>query len=119
MLKKVILIGTLCLLSSCSSLNKHVLQPLNVWSDTDTKPPLNLIEPAPLVFPNIKWTLITDKTGTYYSLTPDDYKNLVLGLGETENYITQEKAIIKAYKDYYEPPDKSVKPAQTKVEETK
>lgn len=81
---------------------------------------LDIQSDDPLKPKTIKWFVITPENyekvfaelekGKYdlvlYGLTDEDYQNLSINLAQLRKYMIKQTAIIKAYKDYYEPPEK-------------
>ena len=80
------------------------------------KEKIDIKDPKPVSPKEIEWYILTPenveevfnelKTKKYdiviFGLTDDGYKNLSLNLAELRKYIIEQRAIIKAYRDYYE-----------------
>lgn len=93
------------------------------------KIPLNLSEPQPLKLNDITYVVITDKNSkdvfdqmlkeskepVLIGIDSKDYENLSLNLSYIRKYIIEQQQIIKAYKDYYEPESKEVKPQKLEI----
>ena len=112
-MNKLILIGILLTLASCSNVKELLtIKPVIV-----EKPPLTIIKPRPVVSKPVSFIVITkdnmeakfkelgksEKDVVVFALTDDSYKALSLSVADLRRYIIQQNAVIKAYKDYYEP----------------
>lgn len=116
-----ILLLTSLLLGGCSSLSWNSVKPIEVKTVAVEKTPLNLKESPPVQPKNIKWFVITPENAeevfqelkdkkydvVLYGLTDDGYEDLSMNLAKLRKYIIEERAIIKAYKEYYEPVKKA------------
>ncbi len=116
--QSLILIIPLLLLNGCSilSLGKTV-DPLEVVTRAEAKPPLNLefpptLEPMPVKFyvvtqENVEsvWEKLSkDKVDlVLFGVSDDGYEKLAVNLLELRNYIDKQRTIIIKYKEYYEP----------------
>jgi len=105
----LILAGSL--LASCGG-----IEPLDIFSIPLERTPLAIEMPAPLEPKLVRWFVITPeiqekvfeklRTEKYdvvlFGLTDDGYENLSMNYAEVRKYIIEQKAIIEAYKQYYE-----------------
>jgi hypothetical protein len=97
------------------------VKPIEVKTVAQDKVPLNLKEPSPLEPRKVEWFIITPENANevfaelekkkydvvLFGLTDDGYENLSLNMAEIRTYILKQRAVIKSYKDYYEPPKES------------
>lgn len=122
MRKIIAVIGIALLLSGCQTV-KDVATPFIA----DTKPPLHMTDPAPVTVNPVKWHVITEKNSAdvlkqvqatgqppaVVALTPDDFQNLTIELGQFQKYLDDMKKQLDTYKKYYEPPA-TISPDQNK-----
>lgn len=117
-------------LSGCASLDffGSDVKPLEVQTVAVEKTPLALAAPQPLNPKDVKWFVITPEnyeqvfadleakkySVVLYGLTDDGYENLSMNMAGLRKYIMEQRAIIKAYKDYYEPIQSDQPPETTK-----
>lgn len=116
----LILLASSFILSGCSAFGLFGgpdVKEIQVKSVTVEKTPLNLDYPTPLKPKKIQWFVITPEnyeevfanlekkkySVVLYGLTDDGYQHISSNLAELRAYIMQQRNIIKAYKDYYEP----------------
>lgn len=97
------------------------VKPIEVKAVAQDKVQLNLKEPSPLEPRKVEWFIITPENANevftelekkkydvvLFGLTDDGYENLSLNMAEIRAYILKQRAVIKSYKDYYEPPKES------------
>ena len=97
------------------------VKPIEVKTVAQDKVPLSLKEPSPLEPRKVEWFIITPENANevfaelekkkydvvLFGLTDDGYENLSLNMAEIRAYILKQRAVIKSYKDYYEPPKES------------
>jgi hypothetical protein len=120
------------LISGCSFLPKwgfgSDVKPIEVKTVAQEKTRLNLKEPAPLQAREFQWIVITPENAeqvfeklrsenmdvVLIGLTDVGYEQLSLTMAEIKNYISQQRAIIIKYKEYYEPPKEESKDADKK-----
>ena len=109
-------------LSGCSSLKNTKLE---VITKPVEKPKLDVQLPDPVRMQPLEWVLITDKnyneviekikdpTGLVFLVALDEqnYKNLAINNANVLRYLREQKAVIAAYRNYYEKPkqDSSLK----------
>jgi hypothetical protein len=114
-MKKIIsvLICSLAL-SGCATLKKELV----VRTKPVEKPRLDVSLPQPVKMQPMQWVVITDKNyndvietvkdsnGLVFLVALDEssYKNLAINNANLLRYIREEKAVIAAYKQYYEKP---------------
>ena len=112
-MNKLILIGILLTLASCSNVKELLtIKPVIV-----EKPALIINKPRPVKSEVVNFIVITkdnmeakfkelgksEKDVVVFALTDNSYKALSLSVADLRRYIIQQNAVIKAYKDYYEP----------------
>lgn len=82
----------------------------------DTKPPLNLKDPEPVVMRDVEFVVIhkenaekafsdLEKSGeepVLFALPGEDYKNLAANTQRLKAYIKTQQKIIRLYREYYE-----------------
>jgi hypothetical protein len=89
--------------------------------------PLRLPDPAPVQARELEWIIVTPENAesvwqrlrdsntdvVVFALTDDGYETLALTMAELRNFIAQQRAILRRYRDYYEPKkiESDVKPA--------
>lgn len=109
-ISSIILISTILFFSACSE------KQIEVRTVQDERIKLNLSEPQQLKLKPITFYVLTeknkdavfkqlesrDKDKVLISISDDDYQNMSENLILIQNYITQQRYIIKSYKDYYE-----------------
>ena len=105
------------LLIGCSWFSKP--DEVEIVTVQKSKPALNLAEPESIKPKHIEFFIITPenidsvfedlKSKKYnlvlFGLTDDGYENLAINMAELRSYIIEQKAIIRAYKKYYETPE--------------
>ena len=110
-ISSIILISTVLLFSACSE------KQIEVRTVQDERIKLNLSEPQQLKLKPIVFYVLTEKNKdavfkqlessnkdkVLISISDDDYQNMSENLVLIQNYITQQRYIIKSYKEYYEP----------------
>lgn len=101
-------------LSGCATLKKELV----VRTKPVEKPRLDVPLPQPVKMQPMQWVVITDKNyndvietvkdsnGLVFLVALDEssYKNLAINNANLLRYIREEKAVIAAYKQYYEKP---------------
>ena len=109
-ISNIILISTVLLFSACSE------KQIEVRTVQDERIKLNLSEPQQLKLKPIVFYVLTEKNKdavfkqlessnkdkVLISISDDDYQNMSENLVLIQNYITQQRYIIKSYKEYYE-----------------
>lgn len=92
------------------------VKPVEVTTVCTPKTSLNISDPQPIKSEKVEWFIITPenvdevfndlKKKKYdlvlFGLTDDGYENLSTNIIKVRKYLIEQKAIIKAYKDYYE-----------------
>ena len=92
-------------------------QPVVINAVPVQKTALALKDPEPIKTRAVHWFVITPENAqdvfaelqkkkyslVLFGLTDDGYENLSLNIAEIRAYMTEQKAIIKAYREYYEP----------------
>ena len=118
-MNKLILVGILLTLASCSNVKELLtIKPVIV-----EKPALIINKPRPVKSEVVNFIVITkdnmeekfkelgktEKDIVVFGLTNQSYKALSLSVADLRRYIIQQNAVIKAYKEYYEPEKKDEK----------
>lgn len=118
-MKNILLIGLLAVfLSSCSSNVKEV----QVSTVEISKTPLNLPMPDPLKPLDVEWIIITkdnatevfemikSKGGEYslFALTDTGYEKLSTNYATIRNRLAEQRQLLLAYREYYEPTEIAV-----------
>ena len=105
-------------LSSCSSLPEVV----KYTSEPVERPLLVLPESAIATMKGVDYLIVTkdnieavwseleasDKSIVLFALTSDGYENLALNNAEILRFLSEQRAVIIAYKEYYEKADKTI-----------
>jgi hypothetical protein len=112
--------------SGCAGFGwKSDVQPLEVHKRAVERTPLKLSDPAPLQARELEWIVITPENAetvwqrlrdsntdvVLFALTDDGYETLALTMAELRNFVAQQRAILRRYREYYEttPPPESAK----------
>jgi hypothetical protein len=104
------------LLGGCSLFGDSV-EPVIVETREVERVRLELIDPEPVKLSRVEWVVITPENidevfeefqnNNYdlvvFGLTDEGYENLSVNMAEIRKYIVDQKSIISAYKQYYEP----------------
>lgn len=104
------------LLSACTSSPSKI----EVLSKPIEQPKLNLSMPPPIKMEPLQWIVITEKNyqetfdrlrqeqGVVLLISLDEanYKNLAINNAKVLRYVREQKAVIAAYRKYYEPQEK-------------
>jgi len=115
-------------LSSCSTLTPNVV---SYKSEPIKKPALVLPDTSVLELRNSDWNIITPEelNGIFdklkkdgepvviYALTTEGYSQLSLNFADILKLVSQQKAIIEAYKEYYEQTEKNIDDYNSKNKE--
>jgi len=115
-MKKIFAIATLLLLTGCFFGPDVIDKPVLV-----DKPPLIIPNPAPVTQDPVTWHVITKSNleaklkeiekaeGSGYvlfALSIEGYQNLAFNEAEMRRFMSQQNAVIFAYKQYYSPEEK-------------
>lgn len=93
------------------------VQPVVISTVPVQKTPLALKDPEPIKTRKVQWFVITPEnvdsvfaelhkkkySQVLFGLTDDGYENLSLNIAEIRAYMTEQKALVEAYREYYEP----------------
>ncbi len=92
------------------------VEPVEIHQIQENKLPLDLKDPPPIKLHDVEWRVINTDT-TYYCLNTDSYQKLSLNLMILQKYMIEQKAIINAYRSYYEKKDVDFKKKVTNDKE--
>ena len=127
MIKETILIGTLALfgLSGCASFMPEVTK----YSTEPVERPLLVLPESEIInMKDVDYIVVTrenveevwaeleasGKSIVLFALTHEGYENLALNNADIIRYLSEQKAVIIAYKEYYEKADKAIGDANEK-----
>ena len=105
---------SLGVLTGCAT---NEVQPVVISTVPAQKTALALKDPDPIKTRKVQWFVITPENAesvfaelqkkkyslVLFGLTDDGYENLSLNIAEIRAYMTEQKAIVEAYREYYEP----------------
>ncbi len=117
MIKETLLIGLLAL-TGCASMPETI----TYKSDPIDRPALVLPDTVELQLRNADWEIITKENAetlwkeltdsgepiVIYALTTEGYEALSLNMADVIKLLSQQKAVIEAYKEYYEETEKNI-----------
>lgn len=98
-MKFLSVIIVLCVCSACTTTNVEKIERIR----------LDLDYPQPLSLADLEWNVYVKDNQAYICLDNQGYTNLSKNMQELKRFIIQQREIIKAYKEYYEPNQDSVK----------
>ena len=120
MIKETLLAGTLALsLGGCSSFLPEVTK----YSTEPVERPLLVLPQSEIVnMKDVDYIIVTQenveevwaeleasgKSVVLFALTSDGYENLALNNADIIRYLSEQKAVVLAYKEYYEKADKAI-----------
>jgi hypothetical protein len=121
--KNLSIIFSVILLGGCS-LFRNSVEPIIVETREVERVRLELLDPEPVKLSRVEWFVITPENidevfeefqnNNYdlvvFGLTDEGYENLSLNMAEIRKYIVEQKSIISAYKQYYEPKTQNENP---------
>jgi hypothetical protein len=129
MIKETLLAGTLALsLTGCSSFLPEVTK----YSSEPVERPLLVLPESEIVnMKDVDYIVVTKenvnevwaeleasgKSVVLFALTADGYENLALNNADIIRYLSEQRAVVVAYKEYYEKADKAIDDANS--EDTK
>ena len=117
-MKNIILLSLLAVfLTSCGS----SVQEIQVTTVEVSKTPLNLQNPDPLKLQDVEWIIITKDNaneiferiksagGEYALFAVEDtgYEKLQINFTDIRNKLAEQRQLLLAYREYYEPSDES------------
>ena len=103
--------------SGCASFGwRSDVQPLEVQKRAVERTPLRIPDPAPVQARELEWIIITPENAesvwlrlrdsntdvVLFALTDDGYETLALTMAELRNFVAQQRAITRRYREYYE-----------------
>lgn len=131
MIKETLLAGTLALsLGGCSSFLPEVTK----YSSEPVERPLLVLPQSEIVnMKDVDYIIVTQenveevwaeleasgKSVVLFALTSDGYENLALNNADIIRYLSEQKAVVLAYKEYYEKADKAISDANDTSGDTK
>lgn len=104
--------------SGCASFGwQSDVRPVEIQKRAVERTPLKLADPAPVQARELEWIIITPENAeatwqrlrdsntdvVLFALTDDGYEMLALTMAELRNFVAQQRAILRRYRDYYEP----------------
>ena len=104
--------------SGCASFGwRSDVQPVDIQKRAVERTPLRIPDPAPVQARELEWIIITPETAesvwqrlrdsntdvVLFALTDDGYETLALTMAELRNFVAQQRAITRRYREYYEP----------------
>ena len=106
----VLILSALVSLTGCGSLFKTI-EPITVVSKPIERQPLNLQPPVLEGLKVPEWYVVTpdnseavlSQQGALFGLNAEGYQDLANLIAAIRGQINEQRVIIKAYKDYYEP----------------
>jgi hypothetical protein len=126
MIKETLLVGTIALsslsLTGCSTFLPEVTK----YSSEPVERPLLVLPESEIVnMKDVDYIVVTQenidevwaeleasgKSIVLFALTEDGYENLALNNADIIRYLSEQKAVIVAYKEYYEKADKAISDA--------
>jgi len=125
MIKETLLAGTLALsLTGCSSFLPEVTK----YSSEPVERPLLVLPESEIVnMKDVDYIVVTKenvnevwaeleasgKSVVLFALTADGYENLALNNADIIRYLSEQRAVVVAYKEYYEKADKAIDDANS------
>ena len=107
------------LISGCGTFKfgGQTVEPISIEKKAVERTRLDISDPKPLVSKPVKWILITPENAekvwedlrkdnvdlVLFAITDEGYEELAVSMAEIRNFISQQRAIIIKYKEYYEP----------------
>jgi outer membrane PBP1 activator LpoA protein len=104
--------------SGCASFGwQSDVKPLDIQKRAVERTPLKLPDPPPVQARELEWIIITPENAesvwqrlrdantdvVLFALTDDGYEMLALTMAELRNFVAQQRAITRKYREYYEP----------------
>jgi hypothetical protein len=111
--------------SGCGSFGwKSDVQPIEIQKRAMERTPLRLPDPPLPQARELEWIVVTPDNAesvwqrlrdantdvVLFAITDDGYETLALTMAELRNFIAQQRAILRRYREYYEP----ARPEETK-----
>jgi len=105
--------------SGCASFGwRSDVQPLEVQKRAVERTPLRIQDPPPVQARELEWIIVTPENAesvwqrlrdsntdvVLFALTDDGYETLALTMAELRNFVAQQRAITRRYREYYEAP---------------
>ncbi len=114
----IIAVSLAAFLAGCSSAQRIVEKPVMVERQRILVPEVQPVEQI-----NLEWVVLTkdnfetkireieEQGGQFviFALTPQGYQSLSINIAELRRYIMQQRAILGAYKEYYDKPQEPLK----------
>lgn len=116
-LSSAVLASAILSLGTLTGCATNEVQPVVISTVAAQKTALALKDPDPIKTRKVQWFVITPENAesvfaelqkkkyslVLFGLTDDGYENLSLNIAEIRAYMTEQKAIVEAYREYYEP----------------
>jgi len=110
--KNLLIASSFVILAACSTVD-----PVEIHVQKEDKVQLNLSDPLPVRPKKIEWFVITpeniqavmealgdeNNSMVLFGVTSEGYEDLALNLTEIRKYLIEQKHILEAYREYYEP----------------
>lgn len=91
--------------------------PVEIQKRAVERTPLRISDPVPVQARELEWIIITPENAesvwqrlrdsntdvVLFALTDDGYEMLALTMAELRNFVAQQRAITRRYREYYEP----------------
>ena len=104
-------------LQGCALLAWNAVKPIEIEKKAVARTPLNLPDPTPIKPAVPRWIIITPENQArvfeelraanadqvLFALTDDGYEELAIDFAATRNFLSQQREMLKKYREYYEP----------------
>jgi hypothetical protein len=110
-------------LQGCALLAWNAIKPIEIEKKAVARTPLNLPDPTPIKPAVPRWIIITPENQArvfeelraanadqvLFALTDDGYEELAIDFAATRNFLSQQREMLKKYREYYEPKEANKK----------
>jgi hypothetical protein len=104
-------------LQGCALLAWNALKPIEIEKKAVPRTPPNLADPTPIKPAVPRWIIVTPENQArvfeelraanvdqvLFALTDDGYEELAIDFAATRNFLSQQREMLKKYREYYEP----------------
>ena len=104
-------------LQGCALLAWNAIKPIEIEKKAVARTPLNLADPTPIKPAVPRWIIVTPENQArvfeelraanadqvLFALTDDGYEELAIDFAVTRNFLSQQREMLKKYREYYEP----------------